>query len=774
MIRYNRQYITSLALLMASGFLPAAVLQPLSPDRLTCIQANQAHRAELIAKGLKREKCALGLGMFDDLRECGRATDRFGRTQVRYRQTYRGVEVYNGTVLGHMDAEGQIAAPRATVQTGINLAPATLLPEDRIREIAAGHLPKEGKLWPIQIKPLVFPTKYQDGLKVTRNAEGDFILDPVYSVATPKKQEPYRWAYTADTMQFTPKGAVGFHFVIDAETGEILQKSDALAHADTPKVGTGMTQYSGIVPLNTLQLEATGQFVLSDTTRATVPRAPYGITFPGSTTAGIHTVYMTPPPPPNYWWPEYWVYGKDSNTWGDGQAFVWDTDYPALVSDTRGQTAAADVHYGSQCVWDYYKNVLGRDGVDGQGGSWVNVLHNDASSYCTNMVSNEAFCNPFTNMTYFGDGAETGPLTSLDVVGHEWSHGVQWNIQMFNGMEGIGLFEANADIHATMLRYYVWGANGTGNAVPDATTLAPGGKNTPKDLWTFGAQLSKSGTPLRWLYKPSKNGRAHDTWFDGIGYEDAYTKGGAASRAFFFLSQGASRTSTDDTYSTYLPGGMTGIGNDKAIRIWHQAVSSVTDVFQTYHSFRDAMIAAATELYGSNEVAAVQNAFAAINVGKPATGSEPVLVQFEKSLTPLGYAIIVPAMVPVALPPPTVTHAADTTVTWSLGGLNPTRNTGGVLKDGKFICSVIGMNYGVPVKATSVQDPKQFAVSMVIPVNADCDSDAEMDACDLGAIALDMRGGMVYPQANIANAMFGTDEDSVQLFLAAFNNAFAR
>lgn len=161
---------------------------------------------------------------------------------------------------------GHLAAPKATVQTGIKLAPAPLLSEERIRDIARRHMPTEGKAWPIQIKPLVFPTNYQEGLKVTRNAEGDYVLDPVYSVTTPRQREAYWWAFAVDTMQTTPKGAVAFHFVIDAQTGEILQKADALAHADTPRVGTGKSQYNGIVPLNTLQQESTGQFVLCDTT----------------------------------------------------------------------------------------------------------------------------------------------------------------------------------------------------------------------------------------------------------------------------------------------------------------------------------------------------------------------------------------------------------------------------------------------------------------------------------------------------------------------------
>lgn len=56
--------------------------------------------------------------------------------------------------------------------------------------------------------------------------------------------------------------------------------------------------------------------------------------------------------------------------------------------------------------------------------------------------------------------------------------------------------------------------------MPDATTAAPGGRNNIEYLWSLGPQLSTDGiTPLRGLYKPSKDGFRYDAWSDGVGMD---------------------------------------------------------------------------------------------------------------------------------------------------------------------------------------------------------------------------------------------------------------
>jgi zinc metalloprotease ZmpA len=89
---------------------------------------------------------------------------------------------------------------------------------------------------------------------------------------------------------------------------------------------------------------------------------------------------------------------------------------------------------------------------------------------------------------------------------------------------------------------------------------------------------------------------------------------------FYFLARGSAAEKDSDSFSKYLvrkPAAMSGIGSDKAYRIWFRAATTKFNAITNYKDARAKMIAAAQELYGmdSREAVAVQRAYAAINVG---------------------------------------------------------------------------------------------------------------------------------------------------------------
>jgi len=788
MARRAHPNLTLLALLTTVGVLSAGEgLRPLSRERLAPIQNQQSARAVQITQSLLEGKSSLGLGSLDGLQEFNRITDAFGFTHVRYHQTYRGVEVYNGTVLGHMDAQGRVLAPHTTVQKNVDLPPATLLDEAKIKDIVTRNLSQEGRLWPILVTPVVFPTRYQDGLKFKRDASGHIVLDSFYSVATRPKGDPYRWAFQAHALQATKNGIAATGFVIDGLTGEILRKWNGQQHVagDTPSAGTGIGQYNGTVPLATQLLGDANVFTLRDTTRATMPWPNLmNYTIFGDWTGIGSQTRCYDPDGPNAQDSGTTPFTSAVDTWGDGGVFVWDTDNPVNNFAPIGQTAAVDADYAVQCSWDYYDRVLGRTGgIDGQGSSVMSLVHECQGD---GLAWNNASWNPFFFCLEYGDGAPTGSCTCLDVAAHEISHGVMTYTSNLTpdtfGGESSGLNEANSDIHATMIKYYWWGANGQGNTVPDSTTQAPGGHNTWDYLWTMGPQLSPDGlTPLRYLYKPSKDGYSYDAWFQGLALDDPHFSMGPGNRAFFFLSQGASSDATKETYSAYLPKGMAGIGNDEAIKIWYHAMTTkVTSPGTNYHAMRLAVLEAATDLYPGNgstdsaELAAVKNAFAAVNVGPAEGAQEPVVVTFPDVNATLFWdaqTLVVPAMVPTVLPAPVVTNTQDTSVTWSLGGLSVEYPVGGTMKDGLFTAPM--SNYGNlwPVMATSTADPKEFAVDLVYSASLDCDSDSQTDACDMAALALAYGYSNLFPATNFVPEPY-TNDVCVAIFLEGFHNAF--
>ena len=145
-----------------------------------------------------------------------------------------------------------------------------------------------------------------------------------------------------------------------------------------------------------------------------------------------------------------------------------------------------------------------------------------------------------------------------------------------------------------------------------------------------------------------------------------------------------------------------------------------------------------------------------------ADGKEPVQVSITlPAVAGSNTLLYLPIYTPVMLPEVTVMGTTHTAVTWSKGGLsvNNPDYAGKFLDDGRYVAFWLSR---WPIKATSVADPRFFAVTNVCGVSLDCDLDTDQDACDLGAIALCMNYTGIYPAGNIDFAYFA----------AAFNNAF--
>jgi len=363
-------------------------------------------------------------------------------------------------------------------------------------------------------------------------------------------------------------------YLIDARTGAVAKRWDSLETAAA--TGQGDSQYSGTVAINTNSTKA--GFELRDLTRGkggnTVVNLDHGISNDGAT-----------------------IVTSANDRWGDGQNY----DGGATTS-RNGETAAVDAAYGLQRTWDYYKNIHHWHGIDGQGRATTLRVHYD-TGYDNAFWLDSCFC-----MT-FGDGTRFKSLEAIDVMGHEMSHGVcstTAGLEYFG--ESGGLNESNSDINGTMVEFYSRG--GTADRIGDQ-----GGN------WTLGEQLETPDHPhpIRYMYKPSKDGKSPDAWNPDIQDLNVHQSSGPMNRCFFFLSQGASPDKRSDFYTSYLTKGMTGIGNDKSAHIWFRAMTTYMTSGADYAEARKDAIAAARDLHGagSPEEAAVWNAFHGINVGAP-------------------------------------------------------------------------------------------------------------------------------------------------------------
>jgi hypothetical protein len=304
----------------------------------------------------------------------------------------------------------------------------------------------------------------------------------------------------------------------------------------------------------------------------------------------------------------------------------------------------------------------------------------------------------------------------------------------------------------------------------------------------MGAQISSS--PLRSMIHPSVDGVSADFWYSGIDYLDVHFSSGAMNRCFYFMAQGSSSDPKAESYSAYLPGGMTGIGNDAAAWIWYAAMTEWMTPHAKFKEARAAAVNAAIEYYGegSREVIGVRNAFAAINVGTP-TDAPRVTIQFPLVHPPGSGAInqqggnfqarmpIVAMHTSVKLSAE-VDNAADTSVTWHIGGMPGSynsygsfRNVGGTIDaDGSW--SPAGVAGYQAMTVSSNADPLEFAQGIVYVVDGDADADTEFDAIDLGGVALSWALDD-WVQASHGLGVSGyADDTSVQMIDEAFKNAF--
>ncbi|MFC9508749.1 M4 family metallopeptidase [Streptomyces sp. NPDC057002] len=351
------------------------------------------------------------------------------------------------------------------------------------------------------------------------------------------------------------------HVVTDATTGAKLYEWEAI------ETGTGNTVYSGTVDLTTTQSGST--YNLTDGARGN--HKTYNL---NRGTSGTGTLFSGP-----------------DDVWGNG-------------TPSNLESAGADAHYGAGLTWDYYKNVHGRSGIRGDGVGAYSRVHY-GNNYVNAFWSDSCFC-----MTY-GDGSgNANPLTSIDVAAHEMTHGLTSNTAGLNySGESGGLNEATSDIFGSTVEFYANNSSDVGD-------------------YLIGEEININGdgTPLRYMDKPSKDGASKDSWYSGIGSIDVHYSSGPANHFFYLLSEGSgTKTINGVTYNSATSDGLpvTGIGRDKAEKIWFRALTTKFTSTTNYAGARTGTLAATGELYGTDsaEYKAVQHAWAGINVGtRPGDG----------------------------------------------------------------------------------------------------------------------------------------------------------
>jgi zinc metalloprotease ZmpA len=352
---------------------------------------------------------------------------------------------------------------------------------------------------------------------------------------------------------------------VDAKTGAVIRSEQQIETAD----GSGQSLYGGTVPL---QLTLSGStYQLKDPTRGNTYTTDMGNTSDGllcqlfGSGCKVGTLFTSP-----------------DNSFGNG-------------STSSRESAAVDAQYGTNMTWDFYKTTFGRNGIFGTGAGSYNRVH-----YGSNYVN--AFWDG-TKMTYGdGDGTNYGPLTSLDVAGHEMSHGVTEHTAglTYSGESG-GLNEATSDIFGTMVEFFANNAHDPGD-------------------YLIGEQFDlKNHLGFRRMDNPAADGSSANCWTTGTKNLDVHYSSGVGNHFFYLLSEGSGAKSLNGVaYNSPTCNGSTvsGIGRDAAAAIWYRALTVYMTSSTNYSGARTATLNAARDLYGagSTQYNAVAAAWSAVSV----------------------------------------------------------------------------------------------------------------------------------------------------------------
>ena len=371
--------------------------------------------------------------------------------------------------------------------------------------------------------------------------EGELLIVPVFEGRTAVMKLAYKFdIYATDPIYRAD-------VYIDAQTGAFILENKKIHHNDIPASGASL--YNGNV-----------SFTADDTS------GPYRLrqTADGN---GIETYDM-----------------NNGSSYSNASDI---TSGSSVFNDPTGVQA----HYGAEQTHKYFSGNHGRNSYDNTGTTIKSYV-----SYGSNYVN--AFWNGSV-MTYGdGDGVNYGPLVSLDIVGHEITHGVtEYAANLVYSYESGALNESFSDIFGEAIEQYATGSND----------------------WLMGDQIGAggSGGALRSMSDPNAKGDPDtylgDNWYSGSGDNGGvHYNSGVQNFWFYLLTEGGNGTNDNgDSYT------VSSLGMDKAGAIAYRNLSIYLGANSQYIDARTGAIQAAIDLYGADsaEEIATTNAWYAVGVG---------------------------------------------------------------------------------------------------------------------------------------------------------------
>jgi len=331
----------------------------------------------------------------------------------------------------------------------------------------------------------------------------------------------------------------GKRFFVSADKAEIILELPLEHHIGIPALGTGETHYHGIRDIPSTEDSNTGIF----TQKLLLENDTIFILNAQNQHNPLHPMLPT----------------SDNNIWID-----------------RG---VASVSWGIFQAYSFFKDKFFHEGFNGTGGQGVTVLvHARDQEWCNAVYDYD------TERIKVGDGigytgiCNNGPLNSIDIMGHEFTHGIiHKTSRILNRGQPGAVNESYGDIMGMTLKY---------NVTPESFEWILGNdqmSTSPKIRRNF-ANPHLSNQPKCFVADPFWS---HDP-------KNVHTNTGVQNHWFYLLANGGQ----DDGQCSGLQGGISGVGINNAARLAFYTMKYLSYPFTKFPSTKQASLHLSKTLWG--------------------------------------------------------------------------------------------------------------------------------------------------------------------------------
>lgn len=477
-----------------------------------------------------------------------------GHQHIRFDQEYKGILITNSQIILHSNENGlYLMNGKAHPTANIEIAIKPTLDEANIKEVVSTFLKKH------------HGTKFQKFTSGLKSKLG-FEIEP-WNIALEllSQEDELRLIYHVETH---PNLGDFYTLYVDAHTGEVIHEHSNICGMHSPPpdgpiatqgpdlAGTTRTLQTYVIANKYYMIDASK--TMFNAAQSNMPNEPSGV---------IWTI-------------------DAFNTAPQNDNFAY--DHVVEIDSWSGRREAVSAHYNGEQAYLYFKNVHGRESVNGIGGdivSFVNVADENGQSM------GNAFWNGYAIFYGNGDDGFEALGKALDVAGHELTHGViqnEANLEYYG--ESGALNESFADIFGAMI---------------------------DRDDWLMGEDVVKTNTfpsgALRNLSDPH-NGAATGDF--GRGWQPRHVNEqykGNEDNGGVHLNSGI------PNYAYYKFA--TAVGKETAEKVYYAALKDYMTKSSKFIDQRIAVVQAAKDLYGSNVASAAEAAFDAVGIGAGTGGN---------------------------------------------------------------------------------------------------------------------------------------------------------